>query len=170
MGSGISNYNTQTWGDFVGEIVLAADTATMDISNIPSGFKYLMVLITAQLENGKAATTLYMRLNADSTANHYSFLRAQAQAGSVFNTASVVAGKIYCQDIESSRSSGASCQISQLPTAWFKTFIMYGGDDNYLFTTGGNWQVASEINEITLSTASGDKFKAGSQFQVYGVK
>ena len=169
MGSQLIQQILPTWGAFIGQRVLTADTASMDISNIPTGFKYLMVLITAKLEAGKAATTCLVRFNADNNVNHYSFLKMYGTAGSVFTTASVVAADLYAQNLNNARFATCQLQVSQLPNADFKSFVLYGGDESQAFITSGAWLNAAEINEVTVFTASGDKLLAGSQFQIYGV-
>jgi len=171
MGSGINYINLHPWGDFLGQQILTSDTAQMDVSNIPAGYKWLLVLISAELEAGKPGTTCFIRFNNDSVANHYNFLKSYSEAGSVFITASVTSSALYGQNLTSARFSTSQVVVSNVPVTAYKGYWLTGGDEFQVFTTAGSWaNQTDEINQVTLLTASGDKFKAGSQVFIYGVR
>lgn len=170
MGSGINFVNMHPWGDFVGEQILAADGLTLDVQNIPAGYKWLIVLLCAKLETGKPGTTGLVRLNNDSTATHYTFLKMYGEAGDVFHTAFVTSSAIYGPNLNSANFASCQIQISQIPDGLQKSYWLAGGDGNQTFTTSGLWGGIVEINQVTIFAASGDKLKAGSQVMIYGVR
>jgi hypothetical protein len=170
MSSSIQFAQIHPWGDFVGEQILAADAVEMHVTGIPSGYKWLIVLICARLEAGKPDTTLLIRFNNDAGLNHYSFLKSYAVPGSVFTTASVTGGDIYGQNLQSLRWSTSQLTLSNLPVGGDKSYVMTGGNEAQNFTTTGAWFNAAEISQVDLYTASIDKIKAGSQIMIYGVR
>jgi hypothetical protein len=169
MGSGLNFVNTQAWGDYIGQRLLAADSATMDISGIPPGYKFLVIMMCVRLEAAKPATTLLVRFNADAGNNYY-FLKMYGQAGDVFGTAALNTSSLYASNVSAGVSASSQITLSQIPTAAFKSYWVVGGDSAQAFVTTGSWNSTNEINQVTLLTGSGDKFKAGSQFHIYGVR
>jgi len=169
MGSQLLYINLSQWGDYIGSVTLAADAASMDVSSIPSGYRFLVVMMCVRLEAGKPGTTMCIQLNADA-GNNYSFLKAFFQPGDVFGTASLVTNVMYGSNVDSGYFASSQLQISQIPSGSIKGYWITGGDPNQGFLTTGSWSGIVEVNRITLTTASGDKFRAGSQFHVYGVR
>ena len=169
MGSQLLYVNLSQWGDYIGSVTLAADSVSMDVSAIPAGYRFLVVMISTRLEAAKPATTLCIQLNADG-GNSYSFLKAFFQPGDVFGTVSLVSTVMYGVNVDSGYFAMSQFQIAQIPTGSPKGYTIFGGDPNQGFLTTGSWSGIVAVNQITLTTASGDKFKAGSQFHVYGVR
>jgi hypothetical protein len=149
--------------------VLAINSATWRIQNIPSGFKFLMIIIDGfVVTNG---FTIGLRFNNDA-GNNYNFGYMQQIAG--IQTAGAASASTYITIIPVASSTNPS-----IATIIIRNFLGSEGKQKIFNSNGGGLSSSSvaagywnntvdEINEIDLTAQAADQIKAGSEVIIYG--
>ena len=163
----------------VGEVILAATAASIDIQNIPQSFRNLHVTYVLRGDATNTQAPGVMRLNNDGAAN-YDYQRFENSSGSSLITSEALAstGMLLGYAVDASGAankamygsafipfySGTTFEKDVLVHAYGR-FATASGNAT-MDITGNTWRSAAAINRITILPASGN-FVAGSGACVY---
>lgn len=166
MGASFSLAPTiQSW-TLLGEKVQTVASSSMLVDQLPSGYKYLMVMIEVKTA---AADTLRVRFNADAGNNYVNF-KAKFLPGNTFETQSSVTSAILGASVSQFFYCLSQITISQLPTGANKGFFMTGGSDTEGNVTTGYWTGTAEIASVEIQPIGVTNLSIGSRLTVYGVQ
>lgn len=164
--------------EFINGYFLAADTATLTFSSIPSTYKSLIIRSTGRTTGGQTDT--YVRFNSDSSsiyADH--LLTGNPPNVNAFDRTGTTSIRSCCLLAPASQPSsnygmGYMVITDYASTSIFKAVKSYAGYAGSI--TGGEiqwfdgvYRSTSAINTILLTPGEGN-FVAGSRFNLYGVK
>jgi hypothetical protein len=145
---------------------LAAPAATFTSVTIPSGYKFIMMYITAQ-QSASANTAFYMTFNADGGANYnYQQLTGTAAAVASAQAAAQTAANI-CSVTTGTNTFQIFVTIANGATLT-KSYQANGGTYDRVSCYSGYWNSAAAITAIVVGNNS-NNFVTGSQLLVYGV-
>jgi hypothetical protein len=174
--------NPQTNGpDFIkfAEVVLAADTATVSFTGIPTSYKHMLLIGNARNDNAAGGSTDgYMQFNGDTAANYYrnflGFVNTTVNAGQTLATAKCPAFFIVNNGATAGLATSFNTFIYNYNGAFIKNATtamicssalssgnILGNDDVF------SWNSTAVINSILLGMTDTSKFKANSTFTLY---
>jgi hypothetical protein len=167
---------------FISETVLSASAASVTFSNIPQGFRHLMVMCSARTDRVAENDTIFIRANGDSGAN-YNFQRisgssATASASTIRGTTGFLVGN---SEASQSRANTFAPMI-----AWIWDYAINTQDKFCIGLSGrignlsadadlnigvnlGHWQNLNVLMSLVLAPGTGPNFVSGSRFQLYGI-
>lgn len=151
----------------LGEVLLTGAAASMDLQNIPSGYTFLVVYLSTESAGGVAS--VFIRLNNDNGANHYTVQYLKAVIGVVSAGSAAATEALILDSAAAAAPVAISIQINQIPLSDDKGFHSEGGTSGRIYNTSGYWESSAEINRITIEAGAGT-FDAGSSMIVYGVR
>ena len=163
---------------FISETILSASAASVTFSNIPQGFRHLMILAQARSDQAAEIDTLICRFNGD-TGSNYDYSQIQNGVYSATRPATFVT----CGFTEAANSRAAAYSLTQVVISAYsragidKYSSGYGGcfgnlsadADLFYLTVYGHWRNTNVITSVTLSLTPGPNFVSGSRFQLYGI-
>jgi hypothetical protein len=166
---------------FISETVLSASATSVTFSNIPQGFRHLVVMSSVRTDRVAENDTLVIRANGDGGAN-YDFQQlfgssATASASTVRGTT----GFLHVTEASNSRANAFSPTI-----AWIWNYTINTQDKYCIGLSGfvgnlsadadlnigvrlGHWRNLNVITSLVLVPNTGPNFVSGSRFQLYGV-
>ena len=151
----------------LGESILTGAAASIEVTNIPSGYRFLIVYINVASTAGAGETML--TLNNDAGVNKYTRQYIKSTAAVVSSGAAVSTFANICDGISAGYSGAIQIQINQYPLTGNKAFSTLGGLQNFTYNTAGSYDSAAEISRIKIEAAAGT-YNAGSSMLVYGVR
>lgn len=161
----------------IAQTVLASPAATITFSSIPGTYSNLQLVINGQTANTSADDVL-CRFNSDTGANYdWNYFFFNTVTGNGTNQAQTSA---HCANVASNSTSatspgGASIDIQNYAgTTFYKILTAYNtaytGSAMSSTLFSGRWRSTSAITSITLATASGSNFSAGTVATLYGLQ
>ncbi len=166
---------------FIAETILAANAASATFSNIPQGFRSLILYTSARSTAIATSDNIHLRFNGDSGANYDSQqLFGNAATASASTSRATSLPVIVLTEGANSRANCFSPGIAFIfdySRTVEKTAIGLSsaiGDlsaDAQLLTImrSLHWRNSNVVTSIVLVPATGPNFTAGSRFQLYGV-
>lgn len=151
----------------LGSHKLSLAAATLDVSNIPSGYKFLVCYVNTTSTAG--AGELRLTINGDTGANQYITQYIKQTAG-VTSGAQQQINYARVFDSVTDLPLSILLNLNQTSTAaGLKGFHSEGGKAEVIYHMTGLWISAAEINQITLTTSAGT-MDADSELIIYGVR
>ena len=150
-------------------ITLGSNDSELVFSNIPSGYRDLILVINGSVNFAGPDSTL-MRFNGD-TGSNYSNVR-MVGTGSAATSYSDTAAYAYIGVETSSRLFTIITQIMDYSaTDKHKTLLSRGNqDDGWVTAFAARWANTAAITSVSvLANASGVVFYAGTTFSLYGI-
>lgn len=163
------------------EVVLSAAASSVELNDIPGGYRHLLIVAQVRSDRAAAAATMAMRFNGD-TGNNYDWLSMNAVPGAAPTvTGNANDNNIELPDIPGSTATAnyASGVVVEIPNYAGTTFYKTVQSRNNLLTSrvvgnlhvyqgAGWWGNTAAITDIEFSCTLGDNFVAGSTFTLYG--
>ncbi len=173
MGSGLIQAYVATWGALVGETTLSGNSASITVSNIPTGFNYLHIFINARSTDPAGPIDWEMVVNGGGTYNGTYSLQSPPAALAVTNYFGAAAWPAP-QLGDSFTNCFSAWLVVQDPTITIKTcFVNSMGFGSEIYTQACQVILPpgdTQITEIKLqTTVGGTEFKSGSKISVYGL-
>lgn len=151
----------------LGESRLTVAGNKLEVSNIPSGYRFLIIYINVSSTAG--TTTNAMRYNNDAGAHYSTQMLKGDSSGTItaFNDAGT--HSVILDGINAGSPASLFLQMNQSPINGKKGYSCTGGCQDRTYTTSGYYDSAIEINTVTLEAGAGT-YNAGSEILVYGVR
>jgi hypothetical protein len=163
---------------------LLADTASFSYSPPGSGYRDLRYSITGATDEAANNSILRLRLNADSGANYDDLVLDWSTSGGTSSQLNgqtgVRAGYLPGTSAPASTPGRTDGELSDyLSTTWHKaitsdTWLKFGTTSGTMFRGWRTqwWRNTAAITAIAIdiSSGTGQKFKAGTRFTVWGIK
>lgn len=161
--------------------VLAVDTATLDTgaNAIPAGANILDIYAICRTDEATVASNIGVTFNGDGGGN-YDSSRILNTNSAVTGTSAVAAAAIPLQGAGASLAANIATSMritvpGYAGTTFFKAATVHLGVSDATAANarvavyGADWRSTAAINQVTLSitSGSGQKFKAGSALYVY---
>jgi hypothetical protein len=173
MGSGINFINVPAWGTLIQDLVLAADSATMQ-ATVPTGFKFLHIFTYLKSDKGAGSCSWIIQVsNGAGTYQELYSTMTTPNVLAVINNAAAASWTgpligdrftFYLHEFVISQSPGAVIKQCLARGMWHGGY-KYDGVLEVILPAG-----ETQINTVKLSTTvAGEKFGAGSELQVYGL-
>ncbi|MBI4034362.1 DUF2190 family protein, partial [Candidatus Saccharibacteria bacterium] len=165
------------------DTTLGADTATFDVTNIPSGYDNLLVYASVRSTAGAVADYPKVKVNNDSGTNYVEFAYEMAAGSSavpnypVNNMTSMFANATLRVAADTATANFFSpiqfnfynyANTSTYKSAMIDTVASDYTTVNFMDKGWSTWRNTAAINQLTFALNSGN-FKAGSRLTVYGV-
>jgi hypothetical protein len=149
------------------EVVTSGSAASVTISNIPTGWRNLRILVNARGDTAATTTVLKLQLNSDS-GNNYDY-QYVAGVGTSASAATTMGGSFFAMcDLVAASATAGRCssaitdilnyvgttfdkQMSSISSATWGTTS--GTMESILFT--GTWRNTAAINAVTVFPAAG---------------
>ena len=167
--------------DFLEEVVLSSDTATVSFTGLGSysDYKHLQIRAVGQVnQTNDSLHNIFMRLNSD-TGNNYAQHLLYGQGSSVIAGGNASTDFMYVRNVFGSKANTAyagSVVIDFLDihsSSKNTTMRGFGGTaqpgENQIGITSGLWNNTAAVTTILLYLNSGS-FSAGARFSLYGSK
>lgn len=162
--------------------VLAANAANIVFSSIPNTYTHLELLIQARSTHTQPNDFVLLRYNGDSTAGAYAYSSLQVLSGYLTTENGSVSSSSFTGFCAISGDNNQSniFGISRIVIPEYKNTSVaktgfavgnsaYGtGFTSSITLQGLYWNSTAAISSITLLLNSGNNFKPGSTFQLYG--
>jgi hypothetical protein len=149
----------------LGSDVLSAPGTTLDVSYIPTGYRFLICFLS--LESANDIVLLSMKFNGSADTYRVQILYSDGAAISASaeqHAYAQIAGSV----IDANRASSFTITINQDNVSLARKGFHFEGGSSYATLTGsGYWNSSAEINQVTI-TSTQDMI-AGSKLFVYGV-
>lgn len=157
---------------------------SITISDIPQGYRHLLLMGQARSSVAAENDGLLMRFNGD-TGNNYDWQRMTANNATLTGAVGRGVSSIQIGAIEGANSRANSFSPVQIyiylyaQGSPYEKFTMsyntFFGDvsadaDMFVQLRGGRWRSTAAITSITLLLVTGPNFVAGSGFELYGVR
>lgn len=166
----------------ISDIVLQADTASFDISDIPGTYKHLMLMADLRSTESATFSEIQLRFNNDSGGNyewHYKYLQSNDGSGTTdggTSATSLGVGQADGATADANKSGALNVYIPNYAgTAFYKNFQSESAHGR---TTAvgqrvriigqGVWKNTTAVTRVTLLPGSGN-WLAGSRLTVYGL-
>ena len=167
---------------FIAETVLAASAASVTFSNIPQGFRHLLIYSLGRSDAVLEADTLVIRFNNDSGSN-YDVQRLTAGSTTVSAAATRATASSFIGQLEAANSRPANFAQSSILILGYSnsaieksaigTGTIFGNTDAdtdlFIVTRSLRWRNTNVITSIVIVPANGPNFVTGSSFQLYGI-
>lgn len=159
----------------IGEHVAATDVVSLDVPNIPAGFRSLEVRFNMWATNAAITCGLRMVCNGDTGTNYQGidlYTTGAVGTGRWSSTSAVIGEGSTLP----SHPAGGRIQIEQYDKAdRYKRYLaqtggVYQGQGDVEVLTSGRWMSSAVLNRIQLLTANGYLITAGSYMTVYGMR
>jgi len=167
---------------FISETVLSASAASVTFSNIPQGFRNLLIFSRARSDTVAEQDILVPRFNGDSGANYdiqiLTANNATLTGLAVRANTNGGGGRIEAAQSRGNNFSPVQTWIYDYSRAgvekWNMSFSANFGDvsadaDLRWEVRVGRWRNTNVITSATLLPATGPNFVSGSRFQLYGI-
>jgi len=151
----------------LGEYTCTGASAYLEVQNIPSGYRFLIVYLNIASTAGAGA--LMLNLNNDAGANKYTRQFIKSAAAAVSSGAATSTQATILDAIPAGYSGAIQMQLNQYPTIGFKAFSTLGALQDRTYNVGGTYDSSAEISRIKVEVASG-ALDTGSSMLVYGVR
>lgn len=151
----------------LGEHILTAEGTILDVSNIPSGYRFLVCYLSYEPKANLG--TFRLRFNNDSTANAYYTQMIISSGGVLAGSATTADYAEIANGATQDRQASYLITINQDAVTTYKGFHSEGGSGIITHHTTNTWNNATEINRITAYSV-GANIKAGSSLIIYGVR
>jgi len=165
------------------EIALTADQSSITFSDIPQGYRNLIIKMTARGTHSVEAIDVYMRANGDTNTANYArtfiFEYDNSGSGTIGSggNKAIQAGQtitfLASASAPSNRATSATITIFDYArTYWYKNAIdqhTFSGSTTkqWITSSGWEWRSTAAITSLTLAPANGN-FATGSVFSLYG--
>lgn len=159
----------------IAEVVLAADTASIDFASIPTTFEELRLVLVSRIDTAATSEDVAMRFNGDTAANYDALHHVDADyrdTGATYINVGTFAAASAPADV-------ADMAVIDIPkyarTVFQKTARSVSGTKQgtsatYASHATGWWRSTAAINQVTLlPVTAGKKFKAGTVATLYGI-
>lgn len=163
----------------IAQTILGAPAASIDFTSIPATFSDLLLTLVGAV-TGAAREDIFLRFNADATAN-YDWQRvvgiaAAASAGEGVGATGIVIGQLPASATLSGMidaliagyASGQTFHKTVLSRSGLK--VATGTSGQEVLPVYGLWRSAVTINQITLAIVGGDTFPAGVRATLWGLR
>ena len=163
----------------IADLLLGADTATLDIQSIPQTYDHLLCLFQVRSNNAVVSQRASLTLNGATGASDYVF--QQHYGTGTTNTSAADAGdpSIYLVDSPGSSATAGLCAggFFWIPNYAQTTFhklvhaTVHGitaANAIYAMRVEGRYAATTAVSRITLTPAAGS-WLTGSRFSLYGI-
>jgi hypothetical protein len=151
----------------LGESRLTIQGIKLEVTNIPSGYRFLMIYINL-ISHDSAGTNMF-RINGVNTNNFITQSLKANSSGviSAFNENNNYANVLDLLPVDA--TAALFMQINQFPLSGLKGFSCVGGCDDRIYNTAGSVNSPIEIHTVSIEAAAGS-YSANSEIIVYGVR
>lgn len=167
---------------FIAETALVASAASVTFSNIPQGFRHLMIMASGRSDAVTEADTLALRFNGDTGSNYDSQL-VYGNSVTAAGVASRAASSILAGNLEGASSRAANFSpaiifvfdyaraiVEKRTLSMTSVFGNLSADaDMFASFRAGGWRNTNVITSVLLLPNTGPNFVSGSRFQLYGM-
>jgi hypothetical protein len=166
---------------FIAETALGASAASVTFSNIPQGFRSLLLITQARTDAAAENDNINIRLNNDSGAN-YDFQQVYGNSTTVAATTNRATStpQSGITEAANSRSNTFAPAMTLIPgyastsEKWLLTLTAAFGNvsadtDLFAIVRAVRWRNGNAITSMVIVPQGGPNFVAGSRFQLYGM-
>lgn len=172
---GISQPGASGTDTLIAKGTLGSAAASIDISGIPTGYRYIVCYLSIYIDSGTANQNALIRFNNDSDANKYETWYRFYYQGGAGDSGTTAATGIYLPCGNSNGASGATCVLTinnETGNYHAAEYQASYSDQTYY---SGNVAVAcylssDEISRITIIDAGGGNLDDGCQYEIVGIK
>ena len=173
----------ETGRELISDTLLSADTASIDITNIPATYKHLVVHISARTDVAGTADSLRMRVNNNSTADDHVAERMYA-VGAAFLASEWVTNETSAV-VGWATGATAAARYFAIGTMWINDYANTDKAPSWVTSTGfnvgvvtnnvatslfgGMLDVASAVSRLTFFPDSGSNLVEGTRISLYGI-
>ena len=149
-----------------------ASASHIDIISITaSKYKIFKLVVTGNINNATGSDHPYFRLNGDTTATNYSWIRwdfSTAGTSVITTTEDTSDSAMYFSNIEDNTHQQVFEVLISNRDSKYKCATMTNSCQEFRSTGYGYWKSTNEINQITLSVAG--SFEAGTEYVLLGLE
>jgi hypothetical protein len=164
----------------IASTTLGSDAASYEFTGIPGTYTDLIcvVRVRSTKASGEDSYTLQVGNSSVDTGSNYSRTRLFGDGSAANSGRSSSQANIGMEDLPVANATADTFGVnvvqfmSYANTNVYKT-ILYANAANgtsYIFRSVGLWRSTSAITNVKFSATSGNNFKAGSTFSLFGVK
>lgn len=164
--------------DSIATTTLGSAQSSVTFSSISGSYTDLVLVVAATGDRASNVDSLAIRLNSDTGSNYsYTYLAGETSSGAISGRASNQTN-IWCGNFTSNNVDNPSPIIIQIQnysnTTTYKTTLSRGNPiaGGYSATNAnvGLWRSTAAITSVTVRSETGNNFRSGSTFTLYGVK
>lgn len=161
---------------------LTGSVATVTFSNIPAGFRHLLLMAQLRTDRSAEIDAARLQFNGDTGNNydeeHYTANSTTLSAAANIAAASMLIGATEAANSRSLNSGPLMIDIFNYTSAaekWvFSRSAAFGNvsaaADMFIQNFAGRWRGTGAITSLTLLPNTGPNFVSGCTFQLYGVR
>lgn len=163
----------------VATTTLSSAQGSVTFSSISGNYTDLVLVTVTTGDRASNVDSLAIRFNSDTGSNYsYTYLAGEVNTGVISGRASNQTN-IWCGNFTSNNVNNPSSVIIQIQnysnTTTNKTTLsrgnpMAGGGYTAVNANVGLWRNTAAITSVTVRSETGNNFKSGSTFTLYGIK
>jgi len=158
---------------------LSSAQGSVTFSSISGNYTDLVLITVTTGDRASNVDSLAIRFNSDTGSNYsYTYMAGEVNTGAISGRASNQTN-IWCGNFTSNNIDNPSSVIIQIQnysnTTTNKTTLsrgnpMAGGGYTAVNANVGLWRNTAAITSVTVRSETGNNFKSGSTFTLYGIK
>lgn len=163
----------------LGEVAVAVAAPTIDLPNIPQGFRHLLLRVSGRSTEAAEQTAVSARFNVDAGAN-YDWQANQANGVNAFGyeslaTTGILLGYVAGASAPAGAVGAAEAALHDYRGSLHKSCLAFTGfrgaapsGSTAAINISGFWRNVAAINRVTLVLAAGN-FDVGTVASLYGL-